>query len=88
VVPTTYHVEIEVEAPKALATIANPDRTRIAGRIAGLGDDPRPSGCTKLSGMGDAYRVRHGNYRIVYTIDDVLTVVSVTRTAQSGRAYR
>ena len=85
---SSYHIEIEVEAAKALAKIGEPDRTRIARRIEALAQDPRPSGCEKLKGMSEAFRVRRGNYRIIYTVDDVLTVVNVTRIGNRKDVYR
>ena len=54
------------------------DRTRIQGAIALLGEDPRPPGAKALQGR-DGMRVRVGNYRIIYIIqDDVLLIVVVT----------
>lgn len=83
-----YAVELEVEAVKALAKIRNPDQRRIVQRLERLAADPRPAGCEKLSGMGDAYRVRQGDYRIVYTVDDVLTIVTITRFGHRREVYR
>ena len=84
----SYKVELEAEAAKALTKIPPPDQGRIYDRAMALADDPRPAGCEKLKGFTDAYRVRQGNYRIVYTIDDVLTIVTITRIAQRGQVYR
>jgi len=85
---STYEVTFEIETAKSLTRIPSPDRERITRRIDRLAEDPRPSGCKKLEGMVDAYRVRQGNYRIVYTIDDVLTVVNVTRIGNRKDVYR
>ncbi|HEU4343283.1 MAG TPA: hypothetical protein VFU31_17165 [Candidatus Binatia bacterium] len=46
------------------------DRQRIVLRIQSLGENPRSFGCEKLSGQLDLYRVREGNYRILYSTDD------------------
>ncbi len=65
------------------------DRQAVASRILRLAEEPRPSGCVKLSGHEELYRVRQGRYRIVYTIeeDDRLVVV-VIRVADRKEAYR
>lgn len=73
-----YRIELRPATVKALRKIDPGDRTRIQGVIALLGEDPRPPGATALAGR-PGYRVRVGNYRIVYTIDDgVLLVVVIT----------
>ncbi len=75
---STYRIELRPAAVKALREIDPQDRPRIQGAIALLGEDPRPPGAKALQGR-DGLRVRVGNYRIIYTIqDDVLLVVVVT----------
>jgi len=76
----TYHVEIESSAVKALSRIDLADRRRIASKIQGLAANPRPDGAIKLTGA-DGWRIRVGNYRVVYVIDDTIRVVTVTRIA-------
>ena len=75
---TKYKIEIKRSAQKEIRKLTRKkDRQRIIARIAALAEEPRPPGCQKLSGQ-EAYRVRQGVYRIVYTIsDDVLTVTVV-----------
>ncbi len=63
------------------------DRQRIASRIQGLGRNPRPSGAEKLSGL-DRYRLRQGNYRIIYAIEDERLVVLVVRIGHRRDVYR
>ncbi|MCJ1702705.1 type II toxin-antitoxin system RelE/ParE family toxin [Rathayibacter sp. VKM Ac-2926] len=73
-----YKIELRPAALKALRKIDPNDRKRIQGVIALLGEDPRPPGAKALQGRA-GLRVRVGNYRIVYTIDDgVLSIVVVT----------
>jgi mRNA interferase RelE/StbE len=73
-----YRIELRPAAVKALRRIDPQDRGRVQGAIALLGEDPRPPGARALQGR-DGYRVRVGNYRIIYTIrNDVLVVVVVT----------
>lgn len=74
----SYRIEIRPAAIRALKRIDHQDRDRIRGAIALLGQDPRPPGAKALQGR-DGLRVRVGNYRIVYTVqDDILVVVVVT----------
>jgi mRNA interferase RelE/StbE len=69
-----YKVYFKRSVLKDLDAISKKDLQRIIERIELLKENPRPSGCEKLSGQ-ERYRVRQGNYRIVYSIhDDVLTV--------------
>ena len=83
-----YRVEINRSAAKEIDGIGSiEDRRRVVGRIARLADDPRPRGCQKLSGR-EAYRVRQGRYRIVYTIEDNRLLVLVVRVAHRRDVYR
>lgn len=84
----SYAVEVQPAALKALAKLPRGDRERVAARIDGLATDPRPAGCTKLSGVANAWRIRSGNYRIVYTIDDAIRIVTVTRVGHRRDVYR
>ncbi len=83
-----YRVEIKPQAEKALAKIPNPHRRRIANIIDGLSRTPRPPGCSKLAGADDAYRIRVGDYRIVYQIEDRVLIVYVIRIAHRKDVYR
>ena len=75
----TYRVEVRPAALKALRKIDPADARRIQGAIALLARDPRPPGARVLPGR-PGLRVRVGDYRIIYTVeDDVLMVVVVTR---------
>ncbi|MEO6532048.1 MAG: type II toxin-antitoxin system RelE/ParE family toxin [Pseudolysinimonas sp.] len=74
----SYRIELRPAAVRALKRIDHEDRERIRGAIALLGQDPRPPGARALQGL-PGLRVRVGDYRIVYLIqDDVLLVVVVT----------
>ena len=69
-----YQVVIERYAQKQLAQIPQPYLSKITQTLRSLSDNPRPVGCKKLKGRA-GYRVRVGNYRIIYNIkDNVLTV--------------
>jgi mRNA interferase RelE/StbE len=64
------------------------DRQRLVRRIELLGEDPRPAGCQKLTGGADRYRVRQGQYRIVYEIRDDELVVLVVKLGHRRDVYR
>ncbi len=73
-----YRIELRPAAVKALRKIDPQDQQRLRGAIRLLGEDPRPPGARALQGR-PGLRVRVGNYRIIYTVDDgVLLVVVVT----------
>lgn len=59
----------------------------LVSRIDGLAVNPRPSGCKKLRGYKNLWRIRVGDYRVVYIIDDDRTMVSVTRIAHRRDVY-
>lgn len=69
-----YNIYFRESVEKDFSPIPKKDIQKILRRIEALGEDPRPSGCEKLTGQ-ERYRVRQGRYRIVYSIqDEVLTV--------------
>lgn len=75
--PGRYRVEIKRSAATEIRAIKRKkDRQRVVERVGALADDPRPPGCTKLAGQ-EAYRIRQGEYRIVYTVADDVLVVEV-----------
>lgn len=81
---TNYRIELRPAALRALKQINPQDRERIHGAIALLGSDPRPPKAIALSGR-PGFRVRVGDYRIIYTVqDDVLLVVVVTLGHRRG----
>ena len=83
-----YRIEIKRSAAKEIQAISRKkDRQQVVARIAALAADPRPPGCTKLSGQ-EAYRVRQGQYRIVYRIEDDALVVEVVRVGHRRDVYR
>jgi mRNA interferase RelE/StbE len=85
----TYHVEIERVATESLLRIARGDRVsarRLDAAIKELADDPRPARATKMVGL-DALRMRIGDYRVVYVIDEAIRIVTVTRVAHRREVY-
>ncbi len=82
-----YRVEVQRSAEGDLDRLSRELFDRIAQRLAALGEDPRPQGSEKLGGV-DAYRVRAGDYRIIYQIDDKAGVVRVLRIRHRREVYR
>jgi mRNA interferase RelE/StbE len=83
----SYSILITRSAAKELEAVPAKDRKRVVTRIRLLADDPRPAGAEKLSGE-DKYRVRQGNYRILYEIVDETLVVTVVRIGHRREVYR
>jgi mRNA interferase RelE/StbE len=85
----SYRIVIKKSAAKELETIAGKkDRERIAQRIMALADNPRPAGVEKLSGTNEKYRLRQGNFRILYEMQDDILVVYVVRIGDRKEIYR
>jgi mRNA interferase RelE/StbE len=82
-----YSVLITKSAAKELESVPVTDRKRIVARIRALADDPRPARAEKLSGE-DKYRVRQGNYRILYEIVDGVLTVTVVKIGHRREVYR
>lgn len=73
-----YRIELRPAALRSLRKLDPQIRRRVQGAIALLADDPRPPSAKKLKGR-DAFRVRVGDYRVIYTVEEgVLLVVVVT----------
>ncbi len=84
-----YRIAIKLSAVKELEGVGHTeDRRRIVSRIRSLTDDPRPRGCEKLSGRAERFRIRQGDYRIVYGIDDDDFTVTVVRIGHRKDVYR
>lgn len=82
----TYRVEFEASAAKALSKLDRPMQNRLRGVIELLAIDPRPPAATKLVGV-DLWRVRTGDYRVVYAIEDDQLLVLVVKVAHRREVY-
>lgn len=83
----SYELVFRKSVAKDLRGIPKLDVKRILQRIRSLADDPRPTGCEKLSSL-ERYRIRQGAYRIIYEIDDDRVVVVVVKVGHRREAYR
>jgi mRNA interferase RelE/StbE len=85
----SYRVLIKASAAKEIEAVdPKKDRQRIVAAIRSLADDPRPSGCEKLAGEDDRYRIRVGRYRIIYSVGDGELLVVVVRVGHRKDVYR
>ena len=83
----SYSIEIKRSAAKELEDLPAKDRGRVIARIRALAEDPRPPGAEKLSGQ-ERYRVRQGDYRILYELRDAILLVTVVRIGHRSDVYR
>ncbi len=82
-----YSLEIKPSAQKELDALDDRLFSRIDRKILALSENPRPAGCKKLRGYRDLWRIRVGNWRVVYIIDDTSKLVSITRVAHRRAVY-
>ncbi|MDD4874641.1 MAG: type II toxin-antitoxin system RelE/ParE family toxin [Dehalococcoidales bacterium] len=82
-----YKIFFKAPVEKDLRIIPRKDTLRILQRIKSLTADPRPTGCEKLIGQ-ERYRLRYGNYRIVYSIQDDMLTVWIVKIAHRKDVYR
>lgn len=85
---SSYRVEFTSAAAKELKKLDPGVRRRILLVIADLERDPRPNGCKKLVGESNAWRIRIGDYRVLYEVLDGVLVVTVVRVAHRREVYR
>ena len=82
-----YTIDILRSAQKILSRINRQDQERIIAAIEDLAEEPRPSGCKKLTGRS-AWRIRIGNYRVIYEIQDDRLVITVLNIGHRREIYR
>ena len=83
----SYNVLIKRSAAKELEGLPPKIRRRVAAKVAGLAVTPRPQGVEKLSGQ-EKYRIRQGDYRVLYSIDDTAETVTVVKIGHRRDVYR
>jgi mRNA interferase RelE/StbE len=82
-----YSVVLKSSAQKELDALDDAVFRRIDRRILALAENPRPAGCKKLKGYKDQWRIRIGDCRVVYFIDDSAERVSISRVAHRREVY-
>jgi mRNA interferase RelE/StbE len=83
-----YSVFVRPGAIRDLKGLSPENHARVEKAIARLQMNPRPAGAKKLVGYEDEWRVRIGNYRILYRVDDGSHQVTIARVAHRREAYR
>ena len=83
-----YEVYVEKTAETDLKRLPTTTFHRIITEIRALAEDPRPSGCRKLAGSKNDWRIRIGDYRVLYEIDEKTKAVRIMRVRHRREAYR
>lgn len=83
-----YRIDLTRRAAKALDAIDKPHRRRVMAVIDRLAENPRPPQCVKLAGSDNSWRVRAGDYRIVYEVHDTRLLVLVIDVGHRSEIYR
>lgn len=84
---SSYSLDIRASAQKEMDALDDTMFTRIDRKILALTHNPRPAGCKKLKGYKDVWRIRAGDWRVVYLIDDSARHVSIVRVAHRREVY-
>ena len=84
----SYRVELSTAASRQVRKLPRPVRDRVLDGLEALSEDPRPHGSKKLAGEQTAWRIRIGDYRVIYDVFDDELVVSVVRAAHRREVYR
>ena len=82
-----HRIEVTPRARKDLRALPKREGQRIAEQIDTLKNDPRPTGCKKLKGREDFYRIRVGDYRVVYQIEDEILLILIVRVGDRKEIY-
>ncbi len=83
----TYEVKITKRANKELSELSDELAKRIFRAIYNLSNEPRPNGCKKLKAAENEYRLRIGDYRILYLIEDSIKIVEVFKVGHRRNIY-
>jgi mRNA interferase RelE/StbE len=82
-----YKIEIKKSAAKEIVALPKHDLKRVLEKIGELAENPRPNGCKKLSG-DEKYRIRSGNYRVLYSIENDVLIVYVVKVGHRKDIYK
>jgi len=83
-----YQVKLARKAVKSLKKISKPHLSKVLEAIEKLELDPKPKGCKKLVGQVDLWRIRVGDYRIIYSIESEVKVILITQIGSRGDVYK
>lgn len=83
-----YEVQLERAAERDLRRLSQESYWRVIPHVSSLAENPRPVGCRKITRSKNDWRIRIGDYRVVYEIDDEAKVVRVMRVRHRREVYR
>lgn len=84
----SYRIEFSPQAKREFTKLSRSIQIQLQKKIDSLAEDPRPPGVKKLSGEYNLYRVRAGDYRIIYAIDDNKLLILIARAGNRREIYR
>lgn len=84
----TYKVEFSAPADRQLSRLPLRLQARLVRRVDRLAEEPRPTECRKLAGRTNRYRIRVGDYRVIYEVRDDVLLVLVLRLGHRREVYR
>ena len=87
-VESEYRIEIDSSAWRELMKLPEDVQSTLSDAIYQLQSNPRPSGCKKLEGESGFYRIRAGNYRVIYDVQDQKLVVVVVKVGKRDKVYK
>ena len=83
-----YNIEISATAERQLRKINKQDQLRVLHTIQGLSQVPYPKGCRKLRGCQNIYRIREGNYRVIYSVEAERLSVLIIKAGHRKDVYK
>lgn len=83
-----YEIKVDRKAAKFIAAQSKNVQRQIVSKIRSLAKDPRPQNCKQLKGMDGVYRIRSGDYRIIYQVIDKQLIVLVVRVGHRKDIYK
>jgi mRNA interferase RelE/StbE len=84
----TYDIQFTGSAEKEMRKMPQAMQKRIQPSILALGENPLPSGCKKVRGYDNYFRIRIGDYRVVYALEQKIRIVTIIRIRHRREAYR
>ena len=83
-----YEVVLSRSARKELEALPDAIQDRVLARVVSLTQNPRPTGCRKLAGSDSLWRLRVGDYRVLFGIDDRVRLIDIVAVRHRSDAYR
>jgi mRNA interferase RelE/StbE len=83
-----YRIQFKSSAAQQLDRLDGTMRARVDRKVDALAENPRPAGAKKLKGSSELWRVRAGDYRVIYSIHDDVLLILVVKIGHRGDVYR